>query len=508
VVAEDQSQSYDSLVTASFYSLLYLTQSLGEFVSESVQMAVASNSLQQVGNESVLFPERAMLHGLCRVIPQEYPSISCMTIDFLLTEPGTREEALLLENLICDLTDKPTYSALAYRQNFRWVQVFEPVKLTTVDGSHLPLRERGVYLITGGLGGIGLELAHYLAHTVHAKLVLIGRSAPSEDALERLSDIESLGAEVIVLNADVTDLGEMSVVKEQALQRFSKIDGAIHAAGIAGGGLIQLKTQAQADAVLSPKVKGTRVLKELFDNENLDFLLLCSSGASIFGGIGQADYCAANAFLDAVAYSASGRTVSVNWDAWQEVGMAVKTAVPVELRQARKESLAQGILVNEGIEAFARILASGLSNVIVSTRDLDSRIRQTNSLKLDQQMELIRPASGPVFPRPALKSEYVEPRNELEQTIAEIWRQLLGIERVGIHDNFFDLGGHSLLAIQIISRLRNSFYVTIPLRTLLERPTVAELAVAVVQEQAAQEDQSELAELLTRLEELPDPFKI
>jgi len=227
------------------------------------------------------------------------------------------------------------------------------------NGRSPRLRSEGVYLVTGGLGGIGLELAEYLARTVKAKLVLIGRSAfperatwdthlsthDEQDALSykirKLRAIEELGAEVMVLSADVADRVRMQEVVALASARFGPIHGVIHSAGVAGGGMIQLKTPEMAHQVLSPKVQGTRVLEEVFKDGKLDFLALCSSRSSILGGFGQVDYAAANAFLDSFAHYRNAKngnsTVSINWAGWQEVGMRVDTLAQLGVKAREKE---------------------------------------------------------------------------------------------------------------------------------------------------------------------------
>ncbi|MCI0527215.1 MAG: SDR family NAD(P)-dependent oxidoreductase, partial [Nitrospira sp.] len=251
----------------------------------------------------------------------------------------------LIESLISEFSQKTSEELIvAYRGNHRWAQTFEPAHLVGEDEGETRLRESGVYLITGGLGGIGLALAEHLARTVRAKLILTGRSAvPGREewkqwlethddqdrfslTIRKLQEIENLGADVLALSADVSDLEQMHAVRDQAHKRFGGINGVIHAAGIAGGGLIQLKTPESAASVLAPKVKGTLTLHEVFKDENLDFLALCSSLSSIMGVMGRVDYTAANAFLDAFAHYNTLRggayTVSINWDAWREVGMA------------------------------------------------------------------------------------------------------------------------------------------------------------------------------------------
>ncbi|MBW4633663.1 MAG: amino acid adenylation domain-containing protein [Iphinoe sp. HA4291-MV1] len=486
------------------YSLLFLAQAFGkQTVNDKLQITVVSNNMQEVTGVEVLCPEKATLLGPVKVIEQEYPNINCCSIDVVIPSEGSWQEEKLTEQLLTELTTQFSDQVIAYRGLHRWVQTFEPVRLDKSSEATPQLRKGGVYLITGGLGAIGLVLAEHLAKTVQAKLVLIGRSAlPSkqeweqwlashetEDSvsqkIKKIQELEELGAEVLVVSADVTSLQQMQEAVAWAKDQFGQINGVLHAAGVPGGSVIQNKTLDDIERILAPKMKGTLVLNSIFKDIELDFFALTSSITSILGGFGQVDYCSANAFLDAFAQYKNSKyrtfTVCTNWDTWQGIGMGMilnDVTLPPELQKLYGEIIQQGILVNEGVDAFSRILASKLPQVVVSTRDLQIRIEWENAYKtlffsepLEKTIE-----SKPTHPRPELSNTYIAPRNELEQKIADIWQQLLGIEQVGIHDNFFELGGHSLLATQVISRMRKTFQVELPQHSLFEESSVAALA--------------------------------
>ncbi|KOP26730.1 hypothetical protein AMR41_08910 [Hapalosiphon sp. MRB220] len=492
---------WEKTQNVSFYSLLFLAQVFGEQnLTDPLQIGVVSNNLQEVTGFEVLCPEKATMLGACKVIPQEYPHITLKSIDIMIGESKTWHKEKLVEQILSELVAKVPGSVVAYRGNHRWVQGFESVQLDSAIEPTLTLRQQGVYLITGGLGGIGLVLAEYLAQTVQARLILIGRSAfPSREEWQvwqetygtqdditckilKVQALEELGAEVLVSNADVANLEQMQAVISQAYERFGKIHGVIHAAGIAGGGVIQLKTPEVVANVFSPKVMGARVLDTLLKNQKLDFFILCSSLNSLVGGFGQIDYCAANSFLDAFARYKTAKdgtmAVSINWDTWQEVGMAVNTVVPIELQQLRQESLNKGISSQEGKDVFHRILCHTLPQVIVSTQDFLLTLEQSHAFKVSTALEKLKETrlSKSTHPRPNLPNTYVAPINETEQIISQVWQELLGIQQVGIYDNFFELGGHSLLATQIISHLRTNLKVELPLRQFFEAPTIAEQA--------------------------------
>ncbi|MBW4617792.1 MAG: SDR family NAD(P)-dependent oxidoreductase [Cyanosarcina radialis HA8281-LM2] len=551
---------------ATHHSLLFLAQALGKLTDE-LQIAVISNNLQEVTGEELLDAQKATLLGLVTVIPQEYPNIKCRSIDLVLPQTGSRGEEKAIDRLLQELqatsprsassgqrptprnltpSPSPTRrgelgegagfdSVIAYRGNHRWVQHFEPVRLDTVASPTPKLRERGVYLITGGLGGIGLVLAKHLAQQVRAKLVLIGRSwfpkreewqqwlanNNDRDAIARkiryIQEIESLGAEVLVISTDVSNIEQMQQAIIQAQNHFGQFNGVIHAAGVPGGGAIQRKTAEMAESILDPKVRGTLVLKRIFQDVPLDFLVLCSSLTAIEGGFGQADYASANAFLDAFARqetNSNGRfTVSINWDTWQEVGMAVEaledaasteqivgwverseTQHPenrVEGKSIRHRFIQQGLSPQEGVTVFSRILGSGLSQVLVSKRDLSDLSQQNMTLSLPTE----------ITPKPQSQHGDIPPQNEIESTIGAIWQEMLGRERVSIRDNFFDLGGDSLLLVQVRSKLHAALNCEISTADLFEYPTIATLAAYLSQKQAGETSFDPIRERAKRQQE-------
>ena len=473
---------------AGFFSLIWLAQALAEREgrAEGLDLTVVSSGLCDVTGEEPLDPEKAILLGPVRVLPLEHPGVSCRAIDVVwpLLDHGR-------DRLLAELTAPADESLVALRGKRRWVQHFDRIPLQERPAG---LRRRGVVLITGGTGGIGFALAEHLARTVEARLVLVGRSAPPPDD-DRLQRLEQAGAEVMVLPADVADEAAMREVLERTRERFGALHGVVHAAGVPGGGLIQLKSREDAAAVLRAKVLGTQVLQSLLAETPLDLFVVCSSLASILGGVGQVDYCAANAFLDAFAVheTARGRAaLAIDWDRWREVGMA---AGPHQ----------EGLLTSEGVQAFDRAVASGLPRVVVSTRPLEALIERMRSRHApDVDRREARPRAEAQHSRPELATSYAAPRSETEQLLAGIWEEVLGIHPVGIHDDFHELGGHSLLALQVLSRVRKTFGTDLPLRTIFDASTVARLAVRILESETRTAEEGEVDQLLARLEGLSD----
>jgi aryl carrier-like protein len=272
----------------------------------------------------------------------------------------------------------------------------------------------------------------------------------------------------------------MEGVRELVRARWGAVHGVVHAAGVAGSGLIARQEREAAAAVLAPKIRGTLLLAELFPPRDLDFCILCSSLAALFGGLGQADYSAANAFQDAFAGALAasgdgGRTISVAWDTWTEAGMAVDSNPGMPLLEGLDEAM--------GIEALRRILDRvDLPQVVVSVRDLDLLADEVRSLRGAGEEGLLAAAGLDLSAapeehqtRPHLATAYVAPRTPAETRLAEIWQDLLGIAPVGVYDDFFELGGDSVLGLRIVARAREHGLVLTP-GQLFQGPTIAALA--------------------------------
>jgi acyl transferase domain-containing protein len=295
-----------------FHSLLALAQAVGRRGgSHPLRLTVLSEGLHRVAGETAPAPERATLLGPVLVIPRELPGAVCRSVDLTVSEETL--DALLAE---LDAGGPPV---VALRDGSRWVPGFEPVRLDAPAEPPSRLREGGTYLITGGVGAMGLAFAERFARHTRVNLALVSRNA---EASGRVRRIESLGSAVMVLRADAADPDAMAAAVAAVKDRFGPIHGAIHAAGVLGAGLLQSKTREAAGAVLDPKVRGALILDHLLRGEPLDFLVLCSSISALSGALGQVDYCAANAFLDAFARWRGRPAVAVDWDRWQGEGMA------------------------------------------------------------------------------------------------------------------------------------------------------------------------------------------
>ncbi|MEV0493746.1 SDR family NAD(P)-dependent oxidoreductase [Streptomyces atratus] len=336
-------QRLDAARRLGFDSLIALGQAIADARPEvPVTLDVLCRGVFAVTGDEPLQPENATVLGACTVIPQETPGTACRTLDITGADPHDPHDGLV-RAVHAALTSPRDEPELALRGRHWWRRDFDRVTLD--DADRTGLRDGGGYLITGGLGGIGLAMAEHIALTASRPVLgLLGRSPfPTEDTwdawlsdhdkqdpvsirIRRLRHLAELGARVVVLQADVTDEAQTARAAQQVRDLAGALHGVVHAAGRPSQGMILTKSRADADDVLAAKTRGTLVLDRVCRDDRLDFLLLCSSVTALLGGPGQSDYAAANAFLDAFAQfkrQESGTAVTaVGWDTWRDVGMA------------------------------------------------------------------------------------------------------------------------------------------------------------------------------------------
>ena len=266
---------------------------------------------------------------------------------------------------------------------------------------------------------------------------------------------------------------------------------------------MQSLARADCESQFAPKIHGLLVLKQLFDDYPLDFIMPVSSLSAVLGGLRFAAYSAANRFMDSFCQQqydqGDTRWISVNWDGWffDDPASAQSPSGGADTRAPDSFSMTAA----EGQQVFAEILSSPpMPQVVVSTGDLDFRLRQWLYSAKDEAVEEVTERSS--YERPKLSTPYAEPTTEVENSICGLWQELLGVERVGIDDDFFELGGHSLLATQLIARLRTELGQGLTLDKIFESPTVRQLASFAGDQQIASESPDELDQLARQIKQM------
>jgi hypothetical protein len=318
-------------------------------------------------------------------------------------------------------------------------------------------------IIFGGFGNIGLTAARAFADMGDTRLVLAGRRLNRQ--LPGVRDLEARGVDLLLLEADLENEAAVRAVFASARARFGRVGTVVHAAGPAGDAAMASLADAtpeHVDGHFGAKVRGLMNLTAVVAEEAPSVVLLTSSLASVLGGLGMAAYAASNAVMDAVAAArnrcGATRWLAVNWDGWRFDG----TQDPSSIGSS------------SGAAAFARITQANLpARVLVAAQALEPRLGQwinPGARETTAEARVSRRASTSATP----------PTNEVEQVVLQAWVDLLGVENIGIDDDFFSLGGHSLLATQLVSRLRRALLLDVPLRAIFDGPTVRAIAAAIV----------------------------
>jgi NAD(P)-dependent dehydrogenase (short-subunit alcohol dehydrogenase family) len=300
-------------------------------------------------------------------------------------------------------------------------------------------------------------------------LALVSRSGGDVSGIEN--------AEVLVIKADVGDPDQFRAAIDQARQHFGELDGIVHAAGVPGSGLAQRQTLADAHAVIAPKVRALDPIVELVNSATPPKrVVLYSSISTVLGGLGEGDYCAANTVLDAygaaLASTSDTQVVTVTWGHWQYDAWQDGSAAIADRAAYRKRN---GFSDAAGLAMLDRIVGGVHGTVVAMRQQLPAAQREWAALS--NLADLVETAAAPEtstrFPRPPLRTDYAPPRNDLETTIAEIWGEFLGIDRIGVHDPFFDLGGTSLVGMAMVTAIEKVVGRPIAPAVLFAHPTVA-----------------------------------
>lgn len=314
---------------ADLYALLRITCAFEAVFNKETKILILSNNVYSVLGEKAENYFVSIFQGACIVVPQEFPHISCLIIDVDSAE--YEPSAGIFQNIIDKIQQAQGGELLVYRKNYFWKKTYEKVDdFAEVMEAPLAIEPTGVYVITGGTGGIGLEVIEYLINNKNPKIAVISRNPTGGQWIDELV---KKATELKLFKTDVTDYKAMDRVFQEIRETMGEIKGVFHLAGLPGKGLILNKKKDELNEVLEPKVEGTLHLGSILKEYNPDFFILFSSMIALKGGIGQVDYCGANNFVDNYAFynTQQGiRTISINWDAWHNIGMAVDAIAPGE----------------------------------------------------------------------------------------------------------------------------------------------------------------------------------
>jgi acyl transferase domain-containing protein/acyl carrier protein len=451
-----------------FMNAVALTHAVSRAGFDDVDLLFLSAGACKVSAADCSTSSSALLLGLVRVMANEYPNLRCRLLDMPCDYPPSPTE---VRQIISFARAPESDWLVALRSGAFWARSYRRVELS----SPVQVRENGTYLITGGLGGVGMELAKHLAQQAHVHLIVTGRrnippqaewrnwlsnQSGTDDERAVIRDLMELAqtADITYIPADASRLEEMQNVADVIDRKFGHLSGIVHAAGLPGSGVIELLESARATSVIGSKAGGaSNILAIWGDEDDLDFIVLCSSARTISGDAGSADYCAANAFLDFVAEARfparkGPHVVAIKWDYWLGKGMAQEVVGRDGLQSA------------EAASAMLRAVSSRIPIVAISRVPIDE-IDTSSRWRIAAKSPLELEIQAPPAERHLLKDD----------RIVELWRDLLGTGQGDSDADFWEAGGNSLMAVQLMSRLRKELGLKLSVREFYVNPTLSHL---------------------------------
>ncbi|BCJ96168.1 hypothetical protein acsn021_37370 [Anaerocolumna cellulosilytica] len=472
-------------------SLFFITKAIiNHKITRDIELALVSDHTAAVtGNEEYINPYGAALFGLGKSIQEENSSIKCRCLDI---DKSTDEKTIANE-----IMSKRTSYKVAFREGYKYIEQLYEMNIEDLEDSGIQIKQNGCYVITGGTGGLGIQIAAYLASKDAKNLCLISRSGLPKrtdwntiikenstkvaNTIREIMRLEEMGINVSVYGTDISNEKEVNITLCKIKSLFGSINGVVHCAGVAGDGILAAKNFNTFNRVISPKIDGTCILHKLTRQDELDFFVLYSSVSSIMGGIGQGDYSAANSFLDAFAgyrnQSVPG-TVAINWAPWADTGMAYDYGL--------KDTGLFKMLDNQtGVDAFNKVINRRISNIIVGRLNPDELNNYTNNnlIKYDGRTKADIKDSGKKQIESLQEKRFITLKGRAEGNytasealVGQAWGEVLGLDEIDIYDDFYTLGGDSILAIHIVNVLNKSITKKINISDLFENLTIFQLA--------------------------------
>lgn len=457
---------------------------------------VTENAQAVSENDSVNGWLSAAAWGIGRVIALEQPELFAGLID--LSDSGTEQ----LKTLVNIVTASSTGEQIAIRAKGNFVARLTQCPLST---STAQIDSQGDYVITGGLGGLGLVVAQWLVANNAGRVWLLSRSVAKGDALRKIEQLQQQGGDVRCVQADIADRQAVSSVITQIEQQCGRLKGVIHAAGVLQDGRLENLDAEAFKQVLSAKVQGAWLLHQVTKDLQLDFFVLFSSAASVLGSMGQAAYAAANAAMDGLAQyrlTLDLPALTINWGAWAEVGMAAgldkvdrqrmqssgvmamkPEAAQVFLAQAIAGNAGQQIIMDINWPVFKQALSSAATKSFwqsIGGAELDDSglVNSRTSIDFMQKMSELNEQDA-----------YQFAQTQVEQALKQVL-YLDADKSVDGHQGFFDMGLDSITVVELRENLERRLACSLPATLLFDYSTVADVSLYLVQQYRKTYDQS------------------
>jgi NAD(P)-dependent dehydrogenase (short-subunit alcohol dehydrogenase family)/acyl carrier protein len=485
-VSEDASaEALQHAVLEASGSALHLVKALAGRSGSAAPLWLVTGGAQSVKEERPALAQ-APLWGLGRVIDLEHTELRCSRVDL---DPEDLEGSSRLLYAELGRDGSLPEREVAFRGGVRLCPVLRRDK--GARGGTFKPRPDATYLITGGMGGLGLEVARWLVEQGARHLVLVGRRAPSDSTSERVRALEQAGARVTLASADVSREAEVARLLQQLDAESPPLRGIVHAAGVLSDGALLQQDLERFERVMAPKVAGAWNLHRLTEGRALDFFVLFSSASATLGSPGQGNYAAANAFLDALAHERRARGLvarSLDWGPWAETGMV--GAADGHVARALERRGVRPLPTPQALALLGEALAGGRPQVALLSIQWPVYLEGLGALGRSSFYEALAPAraaeSRGLGPQSQTQSRHPLAErllaalpNEREEVLATSLQQevsrILRLDAstaVDWRQGFAELGMDSLMAIELRNVLQKGLGRSIPATVALDHPTV------------------------------------
>ncbi|MGI5446900.1 SDR family NAD(P)-dependent oxidoreductase [Streptomyces sp. CA-243310] len=474
--ASDDARAEETELRLGLYGCLAALRTLGERQRKG-RFLVVTRDGQAVADGDRPVPARAALWGFLRTAAIEYSGLRPRLVDI------DRSSDDALHALLAELGDGDGPTETGYRQGVRRV----PVRVRDRSAHAAPrsrpgpVRQGGRYLILGGHGGLGLEVADRFARDGAGVVALVSRSGAAAVDRQRTAAIRAHGCEVVSYSADVTTPGALAAVVRRAGAEYGELHGVVHAAGTLKDGLIRSATAEDIAAVMRPKVDGVRELATAVAGQDLDFAVLFASVSGTFGNLGQAGYAAANAYLDAFAQAHGSPWLSIDWGLWGEVGMG--TAVAEQLRRRGVRPLGTA----EGLDALIAVLGSAEDprQVVVAHPDADDEMIEPEAAEAEAEAPSVVPAEARAGVRDtadgsgSARGSGTGAGEHVADGLERFLTERLGVASFDRDTPLTDYGMSSIMSVELSEELSRRWGIHLPATLFLEYGEFAELVQAL-----------------------------
>ena len=448
-------------------------------------MVATQGAFSVLGTEE-LNPFAASLIRAAGVVGKENEALKIRCVDFGASHTYREVVATLHKREL----SRENIIDFAVRGNYIWGATCEPLPVTVNDSGDQGVINGGVYLIAGGTSGIGMAIAERLIREHNCRVLLFARNDPRAQpidtwrATKTSKEIKLWGAltenrqSAALVTGDVSSREDLDSAIRACIQKWGRVSGVVHSAGVSSASFGSLETRSMAFNVMQAKIEGTLNLIEACKTFGVSQIVILGSVSGIEPFPGLLAYGAANAFLDAIA-GIYKQVKVINWPTWSEIGMGTRNLSNERLNVVRAVRRSAGLSTDIGLRAFELALRSSERQVTVrqqNPRERDVVMMESKSA-IPQMAGTVRESN--FYPRPMSAGPCTAPNSTLEIKVVEAYEDVLGFRPVGASDDFFSLGGHSLSATSVIGRLRKELGVHCPLNLIFKNPTVSSLAKAI-----------------------------